>query len=167
MTNFKKLNSGFTLIEFVMAIALASMIFLALAQMILITIRSWDIVQTGTDLTDKADVGFSLMAREIKQIKSQTDLITAASGDIKFVDIYGNSIEYKKSGTQLLCNSNVAMDDVTALAFEYLDKSGNVLATPVVSPSGTDVKMVRVNMTITKSSQTMKLQSLVKLRNVR
>ena len=162
-----KKNLGFTLIEFVLAIALASMLFLALGQMVIITIRSWDIAQASTDLIDKADVGCSLMAREIKQIKDAYNLITAQSADIKFVDIYNNTMEYKKTGTQLLCNTNAAMNDVSALSFVYLDKLGNVIASPILSPSATNVQMVRINMTITKSSHTMKLQSLVRFRNVR
>ena len=167
MRALKKNNLGFTLIEFVMAIALTSLIFLTLAQMVIITIRSWDIAQASTDLTDKVDTGFSLMEREIKQIKDQTSLITAQSADIKFVDVYNNTVEYMKSGNQCLCNNNVVMDGVTALSFTYLDKSGNVIASPIVSPQATNVKMVRVNMTVTTSSQTMKLQSLVRLRNMR
>lgn len=165
-----KNKNGFTLIEFIMVIALSGLIFLALAQSAVITIRSWDIVLSGNLLIGQAEVAFSRMAREIRQIQNETSLLTAQASSISFTNADGVQITYDIQGNQLrrFFNSatNVAIDDVTALTFQYLDEDGNIIANPVTSPSATNVRMVRMTISITPSSQSMTVETLVKLRNI-
>jgi len=167
MKILKKKRRGFTLIEFVLVIALSGILFLGLSQIVLTTLKCWNIALAESDLTTLAEIGFSRLGNEVKQIKDTTSLITATSNDIKFTDVNDNTVEYKINTNKMFRNSNVAVDNVNALSFQYLDKDGNTITSPIIAPSQTNVRMVRMGITVATSSQSIELQSLTKLRNVR
>ncbi len=160
-------NRGFTLVEYILVIALSGIIFVSLAQAVIITIRSFDIALAGTEIIGKYDTAYARMMREIRHVKNVSSLVTANSNEIRFIDVDNNDIDYRMSGNQLLRNSTAAIDGVTALTFEYYDRNSAAIATPIVSPSSTNVRMVAVTITVAASNQSVTVQSLTKLRNVR
>jgi prepilin-type N-terminal cleavage/methylation domain-containing protein len=163
-----KMNKkGFTMVEYILVIALSGIIFLALSQVVIITIRSFDIVLSGSAIIGQTDTSYQRMMREIRQTRDRTSLVTAGSGDIRFADINGNDIEYRLLSGQILRNSAVAIDNATAFSIEYFDRDGNPIGTPLVAPQNTNVRNVRVTLTITRSTQSLTIRSAVKLRNLR
>ena len=159
-------EKGFTFVEYVLVVALAGMIFLALAQIVVITIRSWDIAMSGASMIDLTDVNFSRMAREIRQMRDRTSLVTAYSNRIRFYDVNNNDITYRLYDGALERNGTECIDEVDSLTFQYLDKNGAVISSPIVSPSNTNVRMVRITMTVSPTSQSMTVQTLVRLRDI-
>lgn len=160
-------KKGFTIIEYIMVIALTGLIFLALSQVVLITMRSWDISLSGAELIGNTEVAFARLTREIRQIRNATSLTTANSSSITFTHASGTDITYQLVGNQLRRNLYTAMENVDSLLFEYLDENGSVIAIPITSPAETNVRMIRVTMTASPSSQSVTVRSTVKLRNVR
>lgn len=160
-------KKGFTLVEFILVIALSGIIFISLAQAVIITIRSFDIALAGSNLVGQTDVAFERMMREIRQMKDRTSLITATPTDIRFIDINNNDIEYKLQTNQLMRNANVAIDNATAMTIEYFDKYGALIAIPAVSPQNTNVRTVSITLTVASSSQSIIVRSSVRFRNVR
>ena len=163
----KKNNKGFTLVEYVLVIALSGIIFLGLAQVVIITLRSFDIVLSGAAIIGQTDTAYQRMMRDIRQIRDRTSLYTAASNDISFADVDGNAIEYRLAGDQIIRNSAVAIDNVTAFSIEYFDRDGNPITTPLVAPQNTNVRNVRITLTVTRSTQSLTVRSAVKLRDLR
>jgi len=162
-----KNKKGFTLVEYILVIALSGILVLALAQVVIITIRSFDIVLAGSNIIGQTDTQYQRMMREIRQIRDRTSLFTASSDDISFADINGNNIEYRLSAGKILRNSAIAIDDVTAFSIQYFDKDGNLIAAPAVYPQNTNARSVGVTLTVTKSSQSLTTRSGVRLRNLR
>lgn len=163
-----KMNKkGFTMVEYILVIALSGIIFLALSQVVIITIRSFDIVLSGSAIIGQTDTSYQRMMREIRQVRDRTSLVTAQSDDIRFTDMNGNDIEYRLSSGQILRNSAVAIDNATGLSIEYFDRDDNPIGTPLVSPQNTNVRNVRVTLTVTRSTQSLTIRSAVKLRDLR
>lgn len=157
---------GFTLIELIAVIVLSSFVFLTLAQGVLLTIRSWNIALSGTKLVGQNETAFSRMNREIRQIRNIDSLVSATSSQISFYDVNSSLITYQLSGNQLMRNQKAAIDDVDSFQIQYLDKNESIIATPIVSPQSTNVRAVRITMTVSPSDQPMVLKSLTRFRNV-
>lgn len=159
-------EKGFTFVEYILVVALAGVICLALAQVVIITMRTWDIALSGAVMIDQTEVSFSRMAREIRQMKNYTSLINADSTRIRFVDINDVDTTYRLYEGRIERNSKACIDEVDSLTFQYLDKNGAVISSPVENPSSTNVRMVRITMTISPGNQSLTVQTTVRLRNV-
>jgi len=162
-----KKPNGFTLMEYILVIALTSILFLILSQAIAISLRSWDIVSSGTKLIRDTEVGFALMTRDIRQIRDTTSLITANNTELNFIDASGNPIQYRLAGNTLQRNSNVVIDNVDNLLFEFFDANNATIAIPIVGASETNIRTIRVTLTVSPASQSMVVRSTIMPRNVR
>jgi prepilin-type N-terminal cleavage/methylation domain-containing protein len=122
-------QKGVTLIELIMVIVLISIIALASTKMMVNGLTAY---QTGKDVMDadwQGRLAMERMMRDLRAIRSPSDITTANSGQIIFTDINGNSVNYSLSGTSLLRNSQTLANGVQSLTFSYLDKNGSTTAT--------------------------------------
>jgi len=154
---------GFTLVELVIVITIVGIIAGVVGYILPAVVRGWTFKTNRNDLLSDGRLAMNRMAREIREIKDLTGVITASASQLRFLDIGDLDITYSLSGTDLNRTedgaANVLASSVSGLSFSYYDNGGNAVAVPLVSPSSTDIRRVRLNMTLTKNGENVYLQS--------
>lgn len=134
---------GFTLIEMVIVIVVLGAIFSLGALGLGRAFDSYDLARKTTDTDWQGRVALERIARELRDIRSATagDLAFTAT-EVRFIDIDGNSVCFRQSGTTLqrssdgpagacgTTNPQPLADNVVAggLNFFYYDNAGNATA---------------------------------------
>jgi prepilin-type N-terminal cleavage/methylation domain-containing protein len=136
-------QQGFTLIEFVMVILLISIIAIVGSQMLAQGLKSSLTLQDITNASWQGQLAIERMMREIRYVRSAVDILIRTNGQFSFVDMNGNTIDYKLIGTNLMRNAQILASGVNTLTFTYMDKNGNTVA------NTTDVHYVGITMNIT------------------
>lgn len=91
------------------------------------------------------------MVREIRLIPGQAQVTTTTASSFTFQYPTGTSITYSRTGTNVMRNSDILMNNVTALAFTYYDQAGNTTTTAA------NVRSVRIQLTATTADGTSSL----------
>ncbi len=104
------------------------------------------------------------MVREIKTTKDtdSSDILNFESSRYRFVDINDNTIDYQQSGTNLLRNGAVLLNNLAApggLQFSYLNSSG------AVTSSRAFIRTVRITLFAQSGNNAVRLQSAASIRN--
>ena len=103
------------------------------------------------------------MTREIRTVRDDASVATASSGQFRFIDAGDKDITYSLSSTNLNRTengtANLLAENVSSIAFTYYDAGGTAIPAPTVSPSATDIRRVRINLTLTKNGEDVYLQS--------
>ena len=164
-----KKNKGFTLIELVIVITIIGITASILGFMLLGTIKAWTFKFNRNDILWDGRLALDRMTREIRTIKNSTSITTATSSQFRFTDAGNKDITYSLSSTNLNRTengtANLLAGDVSSLAFTYYNSSDTVIPSPVVSPSATDIRRVKINLTLTKNGQNVYLQSDASTKN--
>jgi prepilin-type N-terminal cleavage/methylation domain-containing protein len=154
---------GFTLVELVIVIAIVGISMTIVGAILLGTIKAWTFKFNRNDILWDGRIGLDRMTREIRAVKDSTSVITASSTQFRFTDAENKDITYSLSSTNLNRTengtANLLAGNVSGLAFTYYDASDVVISTPIVSPSATDIRRVRINLTLTKNGENVYLQS--------
>jgi len=160
-------KNGFTLIEFIIVIAILGVIAGLAVPFVIGAIDSWMLSKAERSNIFDARFALNRMVREIRQIKDDSSISTFTSTRFVFTDINNNTIEFAQSGDTLLRisggDSNELADDLRdsgGLTFTYLDTDGNTTATAA------DVRMVRIQVIIESGGSSVTLRSLSRLRNI-
>ena len=159
---------GFTLIEIIMAIVVVGA--LAGGVMVFVTqgVDIWNFVTFRNDESAQARLALDRMVKEIRQVYDKASVTTASADDFNFVSYYNNTtynVEFVKSGSNLMRNSDVLCDNVSSLQFQYYDINNNLLSTPLVLPDETDIRRIKITLTVTSGDQSITLKSQVYPRN--
>jgi len=118
-------KNGFTLIEVVVVIVILSIIAGIGSRVIQAAFNSYLVNQNITTANTAARLAFERMTRDIHNINSAASISTATSSQLSFTDIYGNTITYQLTGTQLMRSGQVLADGVSSLNFLYWNQSLN------------------------------------------
>lgn len=153
---------GFTLIELVMVIMIVGIASAVVCSMLLGVIDAWTFKFNRADLLWDGRAAVNRMVREIRMARDSASVITASGGQFRFIDAGNKDIAYSLSAANLNRaengSANLLAENVSSLAFSYYDAGGNPIPTPVVSPT-TDIRRVRINLTLTKNGENVYLQS--------
>lgn len=153
---------GFTLIELVIVIIIIGIAASTVGGLLLGTVKAWTFKFNRSDLLWDGRMAIDRMTREIRTIKDNTSVTTASAAQLRFIDTGNKDITYSLSSTNLNRTengtANLLAENVSSLGFTYYDASGTVIPIPTVSPT-TNIKRVRINLTLTKNGQTFYLQS--------
>jgi prepilin-type N-terminal cleavage/methylation domain-containing protein len=133
MYSLKK-HYGFTLIELVIVITILSIIAGFGSEIISQAFTGYFDSKYLIDADWQARVALERMQRDIREVRSPTDITTAAGSNLIFVDTSGNTITYSLSGTTLNRRTNanavqVLADGIQSIAFTYFDRNGVITAT--------------------------------------
>jgi len=162
-------NKGFTLVELMIVIVIVGIAASIIGFMLLGVIDAWTFKLNRADLLWDGRVSINRMTREIRTVKTSTSVTTASTAQFRFTDVGNKDITYSLSSTNLNRTengtANLLAENVSALAFTYYNSSGTAIPSPTVSPSATDIRRVRINLTLTKNGQNVYLQSDVSTRN--
>jgi prepilin-type N-terminal cleavage/methylation domain-containing protein len=151
---------GFTLPELLIVIVIASVAAVAFSAMFLEAVKTYQFMDAEKSMLEDARYAEERVTRELKRVKDNTSIGTATSTTLTFTDranatvsfswsgVSGADLLYTKSGS-----SQILAKGVDSLAFQYWKQNGTA-ATPVVSPSATDIWRVTVYMRLIKGSQT-------------
>lgn len=139
---------GFTLVELVLVIAILGITAGTLGSWMINSMTAYDRVTTRRGMLAQVRTGFERMMLEILLIPGRAQIITTTASSFTFQYPTGTNITYSLSGTNLLRNSDVAVQNVTALSFTYYDESGAQTTTPA------SVRSVRAQISATAGTST-------------
>jgi len=164
-----KKNKGFTLVELVIVIIIIGITASTLGFMMLGAVKAWTFKFNRNDILWDGRLAMDRMTREIRTVKNPTSVTTASAAQFRFIDTGNEDITYSLSGANLNRTengtANLLAENVSSLTFTYYNSSDTVIPSPIVSPSATDIRRVRINLTLTKNGQSVYLQSDASTKN--
>ena len=164
-----KKNKGFTLVELVIVIVIIGIAASTVGFMLLGTVKAWTFKFNRNDILWDGRLALDRITREIRTIKDSTSVTTASAAQFRFTDTGNKGITYSLSSTNLNRTedgaANLLAENVSSLSFTYYNSSDAVIPSPAVSPAATDIRRVRVNLTLTKNGQNVYLQSDASTKN--
>ena len=152
---------GFTLVEFIIVIVLMGIISAIASVTLSQGFHSFFASQNVIDADWQARYALERMSREIRIVRSLSDITTASSAQFSFNDINGNAITYNLSGTSLMRNTQILADGVQSVTFTYFDKTGAstaILANIRYITISLNITLNNTNFTISTSVNTRDLQ---------
>jgi prepilin-type N-terminal cleavage/methylation domain-containing protein len=160
---------GFTLIELIIVILIIGIIGGIVGFILLGTVDAWTFKFNRSDLLWDGRLAVNRMVRELREIKNLTSVTTAGPSELRFVNVDDADITYSLTGIDLdrteAGTANVLAEDISDLTFTYLDSIGNTIPAPVVAPGTTDIRRIRIKLTLTKNGENVYLQSECMPRN--
>ena len=149
-------KKSFTIIELVITMTVLVVIGWLGVSALLSGVDSWSMFNQRKELLTDGRMALDRMAREIRMVKDKTSILTADAVIFSFVDADDNTLSFATnlSVIERTENSTVngLLDNVTNLSFTYYDANNSVIVTPVVSPSETNIKRIRINISLNKGS---------------
>ncbi|MBI3610612.1 MAG: prepilin-type N-terminal cleavage/methylation domain-containing protein [Nitrospirae bacterium] len=170
-----KNERGVTLIEMIFSIILIGVIGIVASNVFLFSTKS---VLTGNNVREATQVNrlaMDRMIREIRNVRDNKCVQTAAAADFKFVDGQNNTVEFSwaGAGAPLLRNTtDTLVGNVSSLAFTYYNNADppvnitalppTVCATPcAASCTATNIWSINIDLTTQSGTETMQLRSQV------
>jgi prepilin-type N-terminal cleavage/methylation domain-containing protein len=163
---------GFTLIELVIVVTVVGVIAGLFVRYLNEGTRMFEAVDTRKSLTMEARQAMIRTIREIRQVRSSSDVLAADASNLSFYGVDDSLYAFHYPGVpgadltfQRGAVSGAAATDVDSLAFEYVKNDGSPAA-PLVSPDETDIYRVRVLLRLRRGDQSVVLCAGTYLRNV-
>jgi len=151
---------GFTLAELLIVIVVASVAAVTFSAMFIEAVKTYQFMDAEKTMLEDARYAEERVTRELKRVRDNTSIATANATTLTFTDRSNATVSFSwsgVSGADLLYtkagSSQVLAKGVDSLAFQYWKQDG-AAATPVVSPSATDIWRVTIYMRLIKGSQT-------------
>lgn len=163
---FNLRNSGYTLTEMVIVIALMGLFVSAVTATFTPVLETWALNAPRNEITDATEFALSRMSYEVTQLKDSTNVLVAQGDRLQFNDASDNTIDYTLSGTNLMRNADILSRDVQSLNFTYYGIDGSVLPSPAVSPTATDIWRIQIEITGQRNGQSVSMTSQVRPRNL-
>ena len=163
---------GFTLPELLIVIVVGAVVALTFSSMFMEAVKTYQFMDAEKDMLGDARYAEERVGRELKRVKDSTSISAASATTLTFVDrgnatvsfswsgVSGADLLYTKSGS-----SQTLAKGVDSLSFRYWKQDGTA-ATPVLSPSATDIWRVTLYMRLIKGSQTVASFGAVFLRSL-
>lgn len=127
---------------------------------------SWTLGSARSEAVGGANYALNRMVAEIAQVKDSQSVTTANANTLAFTDVNNNAVQYSLSGGNLLRNGDIFARGVNALSFTYRNVSNQTLATPLVSPSNTDIWRIFVRLDVQADSDVVSMESEIHPRNL-
>lgn len=147
----RKQQPGFTLIESVMAVVLIGIIALVFSAYINESFRAWVFMGQEKQATFQSQAALTRMIKEIKRIQHNTSISTWTSTTLVFTNIDGVTITFTQSGTNLLMNGDILVQDLAnpgGVAFSYLKADGTAAAAVV------EISIIKVRLKVVQNGRT-------------
>ena len=167
-----KLNKikGFTLIETIVCMVLMSILALGISMFIKPLSELWNLQSFQQGAAFEERLALMRMTRDIEGIRNRTSITSATASAFSFTDVNNTAIAYVLSSGTLTRNGVTLLKSVSALTFTYtgLTSAGVdvAVASPVVSPSSTDIRRIRISLTVTANGRSLSSQVQVNPRNL-
>ena len=155
---------GFTLVEALVALLVGLLVLFGIHKIIVSGVKTQTTTSVQTELNSSAQVTMDLLVR---RLRGSSGVVEALADRISFTDQEGDNIKCWVEDGELYWAINASKyadgilqaEDVTQLAFDYLDVDG----TP--GAGAEQAVHVAVELTLERARHSTHLQSAVKLRN--
>ncbi len=165
-------ENGFTLVELLVAIAIASIVLAAVVSAYFVQVRGKNTQEVLTDMNDASRAALEIMVNEIRMAGFDPEdtavagFLVALSDEVRFTMDIGNGATYLSDGDTTDSNEDVhyrintlnalgrqtngaggfqpLVPNVDALDFVYFDGNGNILATPVTGNNLDNIRSIEV-----------------------
>ena len=158
-----KNSKGFTLVELVIVMAIVGIGTAIIGTILLGVVKAWTFKFNRNDILWDGRLAINRMTREMRAIKNTTSVTTATAAQFRFIDTGNKDITYSLVSTDLNRTedgiANLLAENVSSVTFTYYYANGTVIPTPAVSPSATDIRRVRIDLTLTKNGENVYLRS--------
>jgi prepilin-type N-terminal cleavage/methylation domain-containing protein len=154
-----KKSLGFTLIELILVIAVLAIISAVGSRIVAKGLTGYIASQNMIDSDWQARIALESMTREIRNIRSVSNITIATPTRLTFVDTFGITIDYTLSGTNLMEGAQVLADGISTLSFTYYDN--NYASTLIIA----NINVIQINMTVTQGNTNYPLQVFIFPRN--
>lgn len=161
-----KLRKGWTFIELILVVLVLGTVATVTAPIIDSAVNSWSFVMYRSELWQNAEIAFSRMATETREIRGTSDVITANAQTLAFTTVTGENITYSHTGNTLYRNGDILIGNINAFAFSYFDENGGSIAAPLVAPTVTNIRIIRFYIVLGPTGQTFTLETDVHPRNL-
>ncbi|MBI5701649.1 prepilin-type N-terminal cleavage/methylation domain-containing protein [Candidatus Saganbacteria bacterium] len=155
-------QAGYTLIELIIVITIVSVFSFSFAVFIAKATDAWLFVKSRESAFGSARYSLNRTLTELRRAGGASQILVASPSECQFVDISGNTIDFKQAGSSLYRNNDVLASDLVSpsgLVFTYLNSTA-VSTTDVLS-----IRAIRVKISIVKNAQTVILESSARIRN--
>lgn len=163
---------GFTLVELIVCIVVSSVIAGMAGSLLWNATKMRSEVGARAELADIAARGMEQILRYVREIQQDAALTglaqisTANTSDLRW-GVYG--IRKTSATIELTTNSGTnwypIVKEATALTFSYYDKTNTALtSTPLNAGNREAVRLIKVSLTVARSTETVTLQSSIYLR---
>jgi len=163
---------GFTLIELAITIVIVGMIAGVFLHYVNEGTRMFQQVDARRELTAQARAAVLRTLREVRQVRSATDVILATPAQFQFYGVDdslyaiawdgtpGGTVSFSRGGVSAALSARV-----DSLAFTYF-RSDGMPAVPTVSPLSTDIHRVGIYVRLRSGGDVVAVRSATYLRNV-
>jgi len=153
-------QTGFTLIELVIVIALFSIIAAVASQILAQGFQTFITSQNLLEANWQGQLAMERMTRDLRSVRSANDISVNTSSAFTFVNSAGTSLAYTLSGSNLTLNNNILASGVNNLTFTYYDKTGATVTNPA------SIAYVKVALIITQNNTNYSVATAVFLRDL-
>ncbi len=160
-----KKQNGFSLIELITVIVILGVIVAMSSLLLSQGFNAFFNTANIADANSQGQLALERMSRDIRQIRSPSDITTATSTQLSFNDINNDAISYTLSGSNLTLTQNsttqILAVGINSLTFTYYDQNG---ATPPASTAAT--RFIKVTLTVTQNNANFTVSTSIYPRNL-
>lgn len=156
---------GYTLVELTLATVLVGIMASVGAFGMAPVLDSWVLGSSRSQTANSSYYSIQRMTSEIAQIRNKQSVSTASSTFLGFNDVNNNSVTFTVNGSNLLRNNDILARGIVGLTFTYRDLNDQILATPQVSPSTTDIWRITIEVVQQSGNQQIRMKSDIHPRN--
>jgi prepilin-type N-terminal cleavage/methylation domain-containing protein len=164
------MKKGFTLVEVIMLVVVVGIVAAIGVPLLLETVNAWSFTSRFQDnAVSQSIVAMSRMSREIRRLKNDASVATATQAQLSFTDLTNTTITFDQSGDLLRRNTDslADIDNSNPLDFTYYNDTGAVIATPLVSPNNTNIRLITVSFSVLAGSNKLNFQLQARPQNLR
>ncbi len=151
-----------------MVIIIVGVLAYAVSMLMATGTKGYVVTGSRNEALEQARVAMDRMTREIRNLRSRTDIGTASATQICFVSMDGSRISFRFPGSSATAiareeppacpgaGGNTLATSISALTFDYLQADGSADPAPP-----TNTKRIRISLTATVSGESLQLRSEV------
>lgn len=139
-------SSGLTLIEMIVAIVLFGIIAFTSTALLTQGFTAYFAIRDMSDADWQGRIALERMTRDLREIQSVNDILTASTNQFIYRDNQGNTVDYHVAAATLLRNSQPLADRIKALNFTYRDRNG------VITSTVSGIRYITITVTIMQDS---------------
>ncbi len=159
----KNAESGFSLIELIIAISVTAVISVMIGQMLVSGVNAYSFVMDRKDTMQTNRLALLRVKKEVRQIASKDSLIAATSDSIRFYRHGGTVISIAKDGSTLNLNGQHLAENISEFSFSYFNDQRTLLTMPIGNLF--DVHQIKFELRTTVNGSEIYLFNEVKPRN--
>lgn len=150
--------AGFTLIELVIVIILIGILLSGSTNLLNQGFKSFFTEKDIINANWQGSIALERIVRDLRRVRSYTDITAAEANSITFIDIDGNTITYQVSGGKLQRNTQYLADGVQSITFSYYtgETTPSLLpsSTPLTTPLLLSIRYIKITLNMSYNNLT-------------